>query len=316
MIRFFLCLLTLVSLSSCSNSEKEGKVRLLLEWLPNPDHVPLYVGIEKGIFAKHGIDLSIYKAHDPGDGVPLLVGENVDLHLCYAGRTMNAKARGADLKVIGYLFKQSLNSILYRGDLGIESPQDLEGRRMGYTMGNDAGIFIDTIKRAQNIHHLNILNVDFDIVSMLGNKEVDAVLGAYWNVELPQLQWLGIPVGVFTFADLGIPSYCELIVLAKNGTPYADKEFVKNFRLALDESIQYSKENQEEAFAIYLNQNPDKSGKSQEWERKSWKTTCPLFAENQEDDLEQWETFYEWRDSNGLVSSPFDVKDLFVDFQS
>ena len=135
--------MTLFLLTACSQAENQ-KVRLLLEWLPNPDHVIFYTGIEKGIFRKHGIDLEILKANDPADGVPLLHSENTELVLSYAGRTVNAKARGADVKVIAYVFKQPLNSIVFRKDSGIKTPKDLSGCKVGFTMGADARAFLDT----------------------------------------------------------------------------------------------------------------------------------------------------------------------------
>ena len=63
------------------------KVKLALEWFLNPDHLPFLVGIDKGLYAKSGIDLELIEPKDHYDGFKALAdGEihfatNEPLHL-------------------------------------------------------------------------------------------------------------------------------------------------------------------------------------------------------------------------------------------
>jgi len=78
-----------VIMTGCQSNETE-KTRLVLDWLPNPNHVPLYVGIAKGYFKDAGIDLEIKKIQDPSDPIPLLVSKQTDLAVSYSSYVLRA----------------------------------------------------------------------------------------------------------------------------------------------------------------------------------------------------------------------------------
>jgi len=271
--------------TGCQKTEESGKqTRLLLDWLPNPNHIPLYVGQDKGFFAESGIDLLITKLQDPSDSIPLVTSGQADLALFYMPDTIRAIQRGADVEVVGVLFKKPLNGFIFREGEGIKNPKDLNGKSLGYCLDGSGTTVLDYILEKNQITPNDKKNVSFDLVGTLGTKQVDVIYGAYWNIECEHLRALGVNTQYFDLIQMGYPNYYELVVLAKEKSPQTHLEAVSSFKKALQKSIDYSAAHPEEAFEIYLKANPDKSLNTANWERQAWYKTYPHLASDQEMD--------------------------------
>ncbi len=199
--------------------------------------------------------------------------------------TLHSVGQGAPLKVVGVLFKEPLNALIYRNESGIESAADLRGKVIGYSLGGFDEAFIS----AMNLPLAGTRNVNFDLVSSLGTGQVDAVFGAFWNIECVHLQHLGVSTGHLPLSTFGIPNYYELILLAKQGS--RDWSGVPR---ALQRSIDWCKQHPEEAFDIYAEANPDKSLTTLEWEREAWTVTYPRLASGQNLDSDCFRAFHSW----------------------
>ena len=293
-------LLGLLTLSGCKELSKE--TRMILDWLPNPNHIPLYVGIEKGFFDKQNIHLKILKIHDPGDSIPFIEAGQVELALTYMPHTIRAMAKGSEIMPVAVLIKEPLNSLIFRKESGIQTPLDLNDKVIGYCLDGSSTAFLDSLLTENNIHPREKRNVSFDLVSTLGTKRVDAIYGAFWNIEGENLRAFGIETDYFNLKDLGVLNYYELIIVAHKKTPQADPEFIERFKKGLQESIDYSIQHPEEAFATYIKANPDKGEKTKQWEAKAWLRTIPVLASDQIIEQTVWDGFSQWQVDRGLVS--------------
>ena len=286
-------------LFGCQQIDSPKKeVRLILDWLPNPNHVPLYVGLERGFFEKQGIPLVIKKIHDPGDAVAYLTSGQTEVAVGYVPHTIRAMERGAKVVPIAILVKQSLNCILFRKDSGIEKPQDLSGKVIGYSIDGFESGYCQTVLKLNGVVPKRRENVSFDLVSTLGSKKVDAIFGAYWNIETEQLRAHNIETGYFDVKSLGTPAHYELIVVAGCEVSL---DFVESFQRAMQESIDYSRQNPEEAFDAYLRANPDKREKTSCWERAAWLNTLPALADSQQIDPTLWAETRQWLETHKLL---------------
>lgn len=293
-----LAMLALI-LCGCSGKNESKDIRLLLDWLPNPNHVPIYAGIEGEIFKKHGLDLRILKIRDPSDGIPYLTSGQADISLFYTTETIRANRRGAHLQPIGILIDRPLNSILFRKDRGINQPSDLNGKVIGYCSDGSGSLMLEHLLQIYGVKPGRMLNVSFDLVGSLGLGHVDAVFGAFWNIEGEHLRSLGVDTGHYDVSQLGYPSYNELIFITREGFASATPGFAEAFQNALRESIQFSVENPEAAFQLYAEANPDKSNQTLAWEKKAWEVTIPLLAQNQEIRQEDWTNLAAWLETKG-----------------
>jgi NitT/TauT family transport system substrate-binding protein len=307
---FLLFIIPLFALSSCQNeSPKEEKTTLLLDWFPNPNHVALYAGLEKGFFKEENIYLNIQKIYDPSDSIPYLTSKKTDLAIYYMPQAIRAKSKGADIKVVGSLINKPLNCILYRKDRGIKDLLDLENKVIGYAMASLNTLQLKKLCEEKKITPKETICLATDLVSALTMKRVDATLGCYCNIEKEQLSAMGIETGSFPISVLGIPDYEELVVLA-NEIKGCDKNFVLAFKRALQKSIDFSKANPNEAFNLYIKANPDKMQSTRLWEEKAWQSTVNLYSTSQNFDEQAWQAFSNWMNNNALIIHPVSAKDL------
>lgn len=288
-------------LGGCHSRESNRQVRLTLDWLPNANHIPLYVGIQKRFFENQGIQLVIQKLQDPSHATTYLMSGQCELAVSYMPHVVRIQQKGAPIIPIGLLVQEPLNALIYREGEGIENIQDLTGKRIGYANGGKDTLFLDAMLAHQNIVPLSKHYVGFDLVSSLGTRQVDALYGAYWNIETEHLRSLGINTQFFKFEQFDIPSYDELIIVAKEETPQVEYVFIQHFQKALQQSIDYAKSHPEEAFNIYKSFQPDKSVKTLAWEKEAWKMTLPALAQKQQISIEKWERFRQWLEEHHLL---------------
>lgn len=274
---------------------------LTLDWLPNPNHVPLFAGIKQHIFEKYGFRIAIRRALDPGDPIPLVSSGQCDLALTYFPSALRARERGARLKIVGLLIDQPLNCFICRVDAGILCPNDLNGKTIGYCSGTRGEKGLRAVLADNGIEAGQLRNVSFDLVTAMATKQVDAIFGAYWNIEPSQLQFLGTEVATLSLEQMQVPLYPELIVVAREETPNVEASFVEAFRRALGEAIEYCRAYPEKAFEDYVSANVNKSKESLAWERVSWRLTVPVLARSQDLEMADLYPFASWLQSHQLL---------------
>lgn len=304
-------LFLLCTFGGCQRTEGEGTFRLLLDWIPNANHIPLYVGIEKGFFREEKIRLLLQKMHDTGGGISYLTSHQADLLVNHMPGTLKAAARGASLKVIGVLFKTPLSGFIYRTPPEISQSRDLSGRLLGYCLGGPDTLFLEFLLRQAHIEPAGRKNVSVDLISAMATHSVDFIYGGFWNIEPAQLAALGMTTGYIPIQELGVPNYCEMIILANDHTTAASPLFAAAFQRALQKSIDYCRAEPEEAFKIYARGNPDHRPKTLQWEREAWEKTLPLLARDQRVDREEVATFYSWLYDQKIVTVPYPTASLF-----
>ncbi len=298
-------------LFGCDQLKKDGpQTRLMLDWLPNPNHVPFYVGLEKGFFSEEGIALKIQKNHDGGGGISYLVSRRADLLINHMPGTLKACERGAQLKMVALLIKEPLCGLTYREDLAISAPQQLSGTSFGYCIGLPDIDFLNFLLNYGKIQPSEKKNVSVDLVSAMCTKSVDFIFGGFWNIEPAQLRSLGIETKTFKTQELGVPRYYEMIVLANADTYHGSSAFTIPFQRALQKSIDFCKTYPDEAFECYLKHNPDRSSKTIAWQQEAWQLTFPLLAQNQTIDQKLVKDFYLWQIDQGIIKNEFDLQKL------
>ena len=303
-------LLICILLVSCSH--KTNQTRLLLDWLPNPNHVPLFAGKELGFFEEEGIDLQIQKMLESGGGINYLTSHQTDLVISHLPSTLKAVSKGSNLKIVGQMVDRSLRSLIYTQDDKIRSPSDLSGKVLGYCIGGPDTSFLDYLLAVSSIKPIERKNVSIDMIAPMGTGDVDFIYGGYWNIEPHLLRALGVQTGFFTFDQLQMPPYHELIIIANADSALANEDFGLRFKRALQKSIDFSKKQPDQAFLFYLKANPNKSQRTIAWERKAWEETYSLFCETQEVDFELIQNYLDWQLERSIVRTHFDCKRLKI----
>ena len=302
---FALCFLTLFM--GCSDPSS-SKTRLLLDWWPNPDHVPIYVGVKKGFFQEEGFDLEILKTGEPPQALLFLLSGRAEIALHSAPNTLSALGKCPDLRFCGTLIDRPLRAFLFLSDSEIYDPHDLHDRVLG---GNPEGLlfaYVHSAMKNLGIQFREVRKMSWDAPTALLTRAVDVIAGCFWNIEPVQLRASGVDTRYFTIETFGVPTYDELIFLTLRQHLEEDPSFSERFQRALQRSIDWCRAHPEEAFGVYLSAQTERSSRAVEWEREAWKLTLPLFAHAQEINEGKWEHLLQWMEAQGLVKHPTVLK--------
>ena len=125
-------------------------------------------------------------------------------------------AEGLPLVRIATLVATPLNTLLVLADGPIQSIADLKGRTVGYSVGGfeDALLGAMLERHGLSVEDVTLVNVNFSLSPSILSGQVDAVIGAYRNFELNQMDIEGYPGRAFYIEEEGVPPYDELIVVA------------------------------------------------------------------------------------------------------
>src|SRR6201996_8679004 len=190
---------------------------LMLDWVPNADHVGIYESIADGDFAKAGLKLHVQIPTDPASPLQLLAAGKVDAAISYEPQLLLARDAGEPLVAIAALVQRPLTSIVALHSKHITTPQDLRGKTIG-----DAGIpyqraYLKTILAHAGVPAGSVkdINVGANLVPAMLSGRVDATIGAYWNYEAIQLRQAGKQPDVIRVDDAGVPTYDELVLVVR-----------------------------------------------------------------------------------------------------
>jgi putative hydroxymethylpyrimidine transport system substrate-binding protein len=191
------------------------RVDLVLDYLPNADHAPIYAAQQIGAFKAAGLDVRIRTPSDPAAPLKLVAAGRADLAISYEPELLLARDKGLRLASVGALVQKPLTSIMsLKGK--VKTPKDLAGKRVGTAGIPYQTAYLKTIARQAGVDPASIheINVGFNLVPSLLSKKVDATLGAFWNIEGVQLQRQHKAPTIIKMDQAGVPTYQELIFVA------------------------------------------------------------------------------------------------------
>ncbi len=252
------------------------KVTVLLDWFVNPDHAPLFVALEKGYFADQGLDVELIAPSNPNDPPKLVAAGKADIAVSYQHQHQMQVDQGLPLVRIATLVATPLNSLVVLKDGPIKSIADLKGKTIGYSVGGFETVLLKVMLEKENIklEDVKLVNVNFSLSPSLFTGQVDAVIGAFRNFELNQMEIEKRPGKAFFVEEHGIPAYDELILVA-NTKSVGDAK-LRKFVNAVEAGVQYLVNHPDESWELFV--SGDRSELDDALNRRAWADTLPRFA--------------------------------------
>ncbi|HVO54930.1 MAG TPA: ABC transporter substrate-binding protein [Solirubrobacterales bacterium] len=201
---------------------------LVLDFTPNAVHSGIYAASAEGFYADAGIDLTVHQPGESTDAPKLLAAGRTDFAILDIHDLGIARERGLPLVGLMPLVQRPLAAVLARGDEGIRSPRDLEGRSVGVTgLPSDEAVVDSEVSAAGgDPEAVNEVTIGFNAVSSLAAGRVAAATG-FWNAEGVALEGLGVPLRIFKVDRYGAPPYPELVLATSKKTLESDPELVE-----------------------------------------------------------------------------------------
>ena len=283
----------------------------MLDWFPNPDHVPLYAAIGAGYFKQAGLNVTLQVPANADDPLKLVAARKVDVAVNYESGVIFARSQGLPVRSIGLVVSQPLTTVMFLKSSGIRRPRDLAGRRVGFAVSGLEDAMIDQILNSDGTTKakVTLVNVGFDIVPALLSRKVDAVIGGYRNVERVQIEMQGQPVGMFEPEHYGVPAFYELVLIANDAALRSRRDDLARFVRAAARGLALTAAQPDQAFKYYVRLNPKLDDA---FNRRSFEATRSAYARSQHQAPERWAGFSEWMAARKVIPIAVPADQLFT----
>ena len=269
-------LIVAVLLGGVSNTlAASEKMTVVLDWFVNPDHGPLFVALEKGFFKQQGLDVSFQVPSNPNDPPKLVAAKKADIAVSYQPQHYLHVDQGLPLVRIATLVATPLNTLVVLADSDINNLAQLKGKTVGYSIGGFETVILKVMLESQglSLNTVKLVNVNFSLSPSLFSKSTDAVIGAFRNFELNQMDIEGRPGRAFYVEEYGIPSYDELILVARRDDIKSLK--FRKFVDALEEGVRFLVNHPKSSWELFIRGRKDLDN---QLNRLAWRDTLPRFA--------------------------------------
>jgi putative hydroxymethylpyrimidine transport system substrate-binding protein len=260
-MRYRFTLLAVLVLTACGGSsgaattDHPTPVSLTLDWYANADHVGVYTGIDRGFFARAGLDVTARPPSAVSDSITLVATGRTDLGISYEPEVFFAQQRHIPVVAVASVVPRALASIIAAGSTGIRTPAGLRGKTIGIDGTASTTAFVDTVLRHAGVDpsDVTLTNVGFNQVPALLQHRVDAVAGVFRNIEGIQFTQRGLHPVVFPYDRDGVPGYDELVVVANRDQLHSDPAYkgaVARFVSALGAATRWAQAHPQAAVAV------------------------------------------------------------------
>ena len=303
-LKIILSLFTL-SLASNVNASSE-KLTIGLDWFINPDHAPLIIAKKRNFFKDLNLDVEMIEPADPNDPPKLVAAGKLDIAISYQPQLHIQVDQGLPVARIGTLVSVPLNSLVVLRDGPIKKISDLRGKKVGFSVGGFEEALLSGMLRKYNLNmsDVELVNINFSLSPSLIAKKVDAVIGAFRNFELNQMDIVNKPGRAFYPEEHGVPTYEELIYIAnqKNkNNPLFDKFFNAIQKATL--TIINDPESTWKDFSSF------RKGLDDELNKRAYKDTISRFAlRPQAHDLKTYKNFSKFLKNKGIIKQDINVE--------
>jgi len=290
-----------------------SKLTIILDWFVNPDHGPLIVAKQKGLFVAKGLDVSLVAPSDPNDPPKLVAAGQADIAVSYQPQLHLQVANGLPLRRIGTLVATPLNSLLVLAAGPIDGIGKLRGRKVGFSVGGfeDALLGVMLEKHGLALSDVELINVNFSLAPSLISKRVDAVIGAFRNFELNQMAIEGKRGRAFYPEEEGVPPYDELIYVANSEK--LDHPALSRFLDAVELATQFIVNHPGDAWRAFVSYDPKLEN---ELNRRAWRDTLPRFALRPRAlDRARYARFARFLKARGIISKALPVSAYAVELK-
>jgi putative hydroxymethylpyrimidine transport system substrate-binding protein len=287
-----------------------------LDWYVNPDHAGIYSALDRGFFEQVGLDVQPQVPSDPSAPIKEVAAGRADLAVSYEPEVLLAQDKGLDVQAVGAIVDQPLTSLISLPKAGVTGAASLDGKTVGTAGIPYQSDYLETILQTAGLPSsaAKEVNVGLNLLPTLLGGKVDAILGGFRNIEGVDLQQRGLDPRIVPVDQLGVPTYDELVLVARRATVDQHPEAIRSFIAALARGTDYAIGHPQEAANAVLAAG---QGLDPMQTRAEVDATLPLLAGTPGGpygfmDPGQWSAYAAWMAAHELISSAPRTSDVLT----
>ena len=226
------------------------KVSFMPLWEPQAQFAGYYVAVDKGIYARNGIDLKILRAGARHSPVEALEKGIADFAILWLSTALQHRSARIEFVNLAQIIQRSSKMLISKKAAGIKTIADMEGKKVGLVGGDESIPFRTLFAK----HHVKVQEVrKSHTVNLFLRGGVD-VTSAMWFNEYHTIIDSGIDpdeLNVIFLRDQGM-NFLEDGIYTMEKTLHKDPALATAFVTASLEGWRYAFDHPDEALDIVL----------------------------------------------------------------
>ena len=223
-------------------------IRLPVGYIASVQFAPLYVAMDKGYFAAEGLEVELDYSFET-NGVQLVGSHQLPFAIASGDQVLLARAQGLPVVYVLAWFQKFPVALVSKAELGITTPADLKGRRIGSPTLDGAsyvGLRALLAQAGLTLNDVSVTAIGFNQAAALSAQQVEVAV-VYSNNEPIRLTAQGEKLNTIQVGDY--------VSLAANGlitneqTVAKDPELIRKFTRAMVRGMADTLTNLDETYA-------------------------------------------------------------------
>ena len=250
--------LAAVGLARPAIAQAPRKVSFTTSWVPEGPNLFATVARDKSFWGKHGLDVSVARGSGSGSAAQAVAAGTFDFGMAATPTVIIQASRGLPITCIGQVNYDALMGIAVLAASPITTPRDLEGRKLGASVGSGEYPFLPLYaeKAGFAMGKVDVVQVDSKVRErLLVEKQVDAI-SSFATSTVPSLAPLGTDLRFMLFRDVGLSFYGQSLT-TQPGRVEKEPDLCTAFVAGAMEAIKFTMTNFDEAVALFLKANSE-----------------------------------------------------------
>lgn len=261
-----------------SSSGDLTDVTLMLNWYPYGEHAPFYYGVEEGIFADHGINLTIEAGQGSTKTVQATGAGQVEFGWADTPALLANVDQGVEVKSVGVFLQTTPSAVQVYTDSGISTPADLAGTTIAVSAGDAPTTTFPLFLEAAGLSPDDVNQQNLDAagkISAMLTEQVDGLIGFAHDQGPTIAERSGRDITYLRYSDVGLNFYSNGLI-TNDALIADDPELVEAMVAATSEAFASAAEDPDAAVGAMQGKDPQLP--SQEVLLEQWKQTTQLLT--------------------------------------
>ncbi|HXG36436.1 MAG TPA: ABC transporter substrate-binding protein [Dehalococcoidia bacterium] len=312
----------LVAAGCGDNGGESARVRVQLDWVPNTNHIGVYVALAQGWYREAGLEVEVLPYSDANADVVVANG-NADVGFSFPPNVIFSRAAGLDLVSIAAVLQRNVTELAVLASSSISRPRDLDGKTYaGFGLPYEEPQIKTVIKADGGKGDFRAVTLTTAAYEALYNGRADFT-EIFTTWEGIQAQLRGIPLRTFRYDQYGVPDFHGVVLVARRQSLQTQGEQLRKFLEITRRGYEFAASQPQQAAQVLLDYLPKETFPEPEMVRRSADMLAKIFLAPDgrwgSQSAEKWSAYTNWIVGSGIVKDGrgnpvrgMDTADLFT----
>ncbi|OYO16836.1 sulfonate ABC transporter substrate-binding protein [Enemella evansiae] len=233
-------------------------VTLMLNWYPYGEHAPFYYGLDQGIFAKYGINLTVKAGQGSTKTAQAVGSKQVDFGWADTPAVLANIDKGMPIKSVGVFLQTTPSAVQVFADKNINSVADLKGKTIAVSAGDAPTTTFPIFLQRSGLQPNDVKQQNLDAagkISAMMSGQVDGLIGFAHDQGPTIANKSGKEVKYFRYSDAGLSFYSNGLVV-NNALAKEKPELAKKMVAATSEAFAAAQAKPQDAVKSMVGKDP------------------------------------------------------------